>query len=128
MTTLPSHVALAFLTPRTGSKDYRRQVYGEQSHRAKDISVGQRAASLTQRRIFRYGRYHCDPGCGPGIDDSGRRGKDPACFWGHPAISPMIRLQISQTGVPVGERVIMYQSRYFERVFPDDNAAFEHVE
>ena len=22
----------------------------------------------------------------------------------------------------------MYQSRYFERVFPDDNAAFEHVE
>jgi hypothetical protein len=49
-------------------------------------------------------------------------------FGGHPAISPMIRLQISQTGAPVGERVIMYQSRYFERVFPDDNAAFEHVE
>jgi hypothetical protein len=49
-------------------------------------------------------------------------------FGGHPAISPMIRLQISQTGAPVGERVIMYQSRYFERVFPDDNVAFEHVE
>ena len=49
-------------------------------------------------------------------------------FGGHPAITPMIRLQISQTGAPVGERVIMYQSRYFDRVFPDDNAAFEHVE
>ncbi len=49
-------------------------------------------------------------------------------FGGHPAISPMIRLQIAQTGTPVGERVIMYQSRYFERVFPDDNASFEHVE
>jgi hypothetical protein len=49
-------------------------------------------------------------------------------FGGHPAISPMIRLQISQTGSPVGERVIMYQSRYFDRIFPDDNAAFEHVE
>ena len=49
-------------------------------------------------------------------------------FGGHPAISPMIRLQILQTGAPVGDRVIMYQSRFFNRVFPDDNAAFEHVE
>lgn len=49
-------------------------------------------------------------------------------FGGHPAITPMIRLQISQSGLPVGERVLMYQSRYFDRVFPDDNAAFEHVE
>jgi hypothetical protein len=49
-------------------------------------------------------------------------------FGGHPAISPMLRLQISQTGSPVGERVIMYQSRHFDRIFPDDNAAFEHVE
>jgi hypothetical protein len=49
-------------------------------------------------------------------------------FGGHPAISPMIRLQILQTGSPVGDRVIMYQSRYFDRVFPEDNMAFEHVE
>jgi hypothetical protein len=49
-------------------------------------------------------------------------------FGGHPAITPMIRLQIAQTGTPVGERVVMYQSRYFERDFPQDNAAFEHVE
>ena len=49
-------------------------------------------------------------------------------FGGHPAITPMIRLQVAQTGAPVGERVVMYQSRFFERVFPGDNAAFEHVE
>jgi hypothetical protein len=49
-------------------------------------------------------------------------------FGGHPAITPMIRLQIAQTGTPVGERVVMFQSRYFKREFPHDNAAFEHVE
>jgi hypothetical protein len=49
-------------------------------------------------------------------------------FGGHPAITPMIRLQIAQTGMPVGERVVMFQSRYFERDFPQDNSAFEHVE
>jgi hypothetical protein len=49
-------------------------------------------------------------------------------FGGHPAITPMIRLQIAQTGAPVGDRVVMFQSRFFERTFPEDNAAFEHVE
>jgi hypothetical protein len=49
-------------------------------------------------------------------------------FGGHPAISPMIRLQIAQTGTKVGDRVVMFQSRFFEREFPEDNAAFEHVE
>jgi hypothetical protein len=49
-------------------------------------------------------------------------------FGGHPAISPMIRLQIAQSGTPVGERVVMFQSRFFERESPSDNVAFEHVE
>lgn len=49
-------------------------------------------------------------------------------FGGHPAITPMIRLQIAETGMPVGEHVVMFQSRYFARSFPKDNAAFEHVE
>jgi len=49
-------------------------------------------------------------------------------FGGHPAISPMIRLQIAQTGTSVGDRVVMYQSRFFDRSFPQDNAAFERVE
>jgi hypothetical protein len=49
-------------------------------------------------------------------------------FGGHPAITPMIRLQIVESGNRVGERVVMFQSRYFERQFPSDNAVFEHVE
>ena len=49
-------------------------------------------------------------------------------FGGHPAITPMIRLQIAQTNTPVGDRVVMFQSRFFEREFPEDNAAFERVE
>jgi hypothetical protein len=49
-------------------------------------------------------------------------------FGGHPAISPMIRLQLAQTGARVGDHVVMFQSRFFEREFPEDNAAFEHVE
>lgn len=48
-------------------------------------------------------------------------------FGGHPAISPMIRLQIAQAGIAVGDRVLMYQSRFFHRQFPEDNAAFERV-
>lgn len=49
-------------------------------------------------------------------------------FGGHPAITPMIRRQVAQTGAPVGETVVMFQSQYFERIFPKDNAAFERVE
>ena len=49
-------------------------------------------------------------------------------FGGHPAISPMIRLQIAQTGTRVGDRVVVFQSRFFEREFPEDNTAFERVE
>jgi hypothetical protein len=49
-------------------------------------------------------------------------------FGGHPAISPMIRLQIAETGKPVADHVVMFQSRFFERNFPKDNSAFENVE
>ncbi|CUW46306.1 SLOG domain-containing protein [Novacetimonas hansenii] len=48
-------------------------------------------------------------------------------FGGHPAISPMIRLQIAQAGIPVGDKVVMYQSRFFKREFPEDNKMFERV-
>ena len=48
-------------------------------------------------------------------------------FGGHPAISPMIRLQVLQSRTAVGDIVVMYQSRFFERSFPDDNKAFERV-
>ncbi len=48
-------------------------------------------------------------------------------FGEHPAITPMIRLQVLQSGRPVGDTVIMYQSRFFERLFPEDNQFFERV-
>jgi hypothetical protein len=48
-------------------------------------------------------------------------------FGGHPAISPMIRLQIAQAGLPVGDKVTMFQSKFFRRQFPADNKAFERV-
>lgn len=48
-------------------------------------------------------------------------------FGGHPAITPMIRLQIAQTGAPVGKHIIMFQSRFFEPEFPQDNVSFEHI-
>lgn len=48
-------------------------------------------------------------------------------FGGHPAISPMIRLQIAQAGLPVGDKVVMFQSKFFKREFPEDNDAFERV-
>ena len=48
-------------------------------------------------------------------------------FGGHPAITPMIRLQVLQSGRAVGDAVTMYQSRFFERSFPEDNQFFEQV-
>jgi SLOG cluster3 family len=48
-------------------------------------------------------------------------------FGGHPAITPMIRIQIAETGASVNDRVLMFQSRYFEHAFPEDNSAFERV-
>jgi hypothetical protein len=48
-------------------------------------------------------------------------------FGGHPAITPMIRLQVLQSGRPVGDTITMYQSRFFERLFPEDNQFFERV-
>jgi hypothetical protein len=49
-------------------------------------------------------------------------------FGGHPAITPMIRLQVAQTGARVGDRFVLFQSRYFTSDFPRDNASFERVE
>ena len=48
-------------------------------------------------------------------------------FGGHPAISPMIRLQVAQKGQRVGDRIVMFQSKFFERDFPADNKVFETI-
>lgn len=50
-------------------------------------------------------------------------------IWGgHPAITPMIRVIADNIGVSVQERVVMYQTLFFEKIFPEDNEAFAHIE
>jgi hypothetical protein len=50
-------------------------------------------------------------------------------IWGgHPAITPMIRAVAESIGVNVQERVILYQSRFFEEDFPEDNQAFAQIQ
>ncbi len=46
---------------------------------------------------------------------------------GHPAITPMIRVVADNIGVSVQERVIMYQTLFFENIFSKDNEAFEQI-
>jgi hypothetical protein len=46
-------------------------------------------------------------------------------FGDHPAILPMIRLQLAQLGLPVGRFVNVYVSSFFKTDFPEDLAAFE---
>ena len=50
-------------------------------------------------------------------------------FGGHPAITPMIRLQLMQAGATrVGDRFVLFQSRHFPSGFARDNTSFERVE
>jgi len=46
-------------------------------------------------------------------------------FGGHPAILPMIRLQLVQLGLPVGKFVTVFVSSFFKSDFPEDLSAFE---
>jgi hypothetical protein len=46
-------------------------------------------------------------------------------FGGHPAILPMIRLQLAQLGLPVGRFVSVFVSSFFKSDFPEDLSAFE---
>ncbi len=49
-------------------------------------------------------------------------------FGGHPTITPMIRLQIAPVGSYVGDRFVLFQSRYFTSDFPRENASFKYLE
>lgn len=50
-------------------------------------------------------------------------------FGGHPAITPLIRLQVMQGGAPsVGDRFVLFQSRRFAPDFPRENASYERME
>ncbi|EHK9050194.1 hypothetical protein RH728_003931 [Vibrio vulnificus] len=46
---------------------------------------------------------------------------------GHPAITPMIKVVAEEMGVDYGQWVKLYQSKYFEDQFPEDNQAFKNI-
>ncbi len=46
---------------------------------------------------------------------------------GHPAITPLIRVVAEGIGITSADRVILYQSSFFEGRMVEDNAAFERV-
>jgi formaldehyde-activating enzyme len=46
---------------------------------------------------------------------------------GHPAITPMVWVVAEALGVNYGEWVKLYQTRYFEDEFPEDNMKFNNV-
>lgn len=54
-------------------------------------------------------------------------GRRPLVWGGHPAITPMIALVAQELGVEYASWVRLYQSRYFEDEFPEDNAQFQNV-
>lgn len=47
---------------------------------------------------------------------------------GHPAITPMVWAVCEDLGVDFAKTVILYQSRYFSDVFPEENRRFGNVE
>lgn len=54
--------------------------------------------------------------------------KEHKIVWGgHPAITPMIWSICEEMGVEYAKSVILYQSRYFEAWFPDENKRFGNV-
>jgi len=46
---------------------------------------------------------------------------------GHPSITPIINYVIQKIGLKVQDHVILFQSRFFEQHFPEDNNEFENV-
>jgi SLOG cluster3 family len=54
-------------------------------------------------------------------------GRRSLVWGGHPAITPMILVVAEDMGVDYGSWVKLYQSRYFEDEFPEDNLVFQNV-
>ena len=46
---------------------------------------------------------------------------------GHPSITPMIRFVLDKMGGNVKDYVTLYQSKYFQEYFPEDNFSFENI-
>lgn len=54
-------------------------------------------------------------------------GRRPLVWGGQPAITPMIWVIAEELGVEYGRWVRLYQSRFFEDEYPQDNANFRNV-
>jgi len=49
-------------------------------------------------------------------------------IWGgHPSITPIIYYVMQRLDLNIQEHVTLYQSRFFEHLFPEDNNKFENV-
>lgn len=46
---------------------------------------------------------------------------------GHPSITPMVWTICEDLGVDYSESVVLYQSRFFDEVFPEENEFFKNV-
>src|ERR1700758_2434138 len=49
-------------------------------------------------------------------------------IWGgHPSITPLIYYVMEKLGLNIQEHVKLYQSLWFEHLFPEDNNKFENI-
>ena len=49
-------------------------------------------------------------------------------IWGgHPSITPLIYYVMNKLGLKIQDHVVLYQSLFFKKFFPDDNNKFENV-
>ncbi len=54
-------------------------------------------------------------------------GRRTIVWGGHPAITPMVWAVCESLGVQYATAVKLYQSRFFEEIFPEENLKFENV-
>jgi hypothetical protein len=54
-------------------------------------------------------------------------GRRQLVWGGHPAITPMVWVVAQEVGVDYGRWVRLYQSRFFEEEFPEDNERFRNI-
>lgn len=53
---------------------------------------------------------------------------DHRLIWGgHPSITPIIYYVMERLDLKIQDHVLLYQSKYFEKFFPEDNNKFENV-
>lgn len=54
-------------------------------------------------------------------------GRKKLVWGGHPAITPIVWAICEDLGLDYGEWVILYQSRFFEELYPEENREFKNV-